>query len=49
MLQALNTDLFPSPQLVLDYKKKGHSALMAQRQLSAVSGPSAGHKAQGFS
>lgn len=30
MLQALNTDLFPTPQLVLDYKKKGNSALMAR-------------------
>lgn len=36
MLQALNTDLFPSPQLVLDYKKNGHSALMATATVSRL-------------
>lgn len=36
MLQALNTDLFPSPQLVLDYKKKGNSAQMAMSTVSRL-------------
>lgn len=48
MLQALNTDLFPSPQQVLDYKKKGHSALMAPCQLSAVSGSVKDTRARSF-
>lgn len=43
MLQALDTDLFPSPQSVLDYKEKGHSALMTPRQLSAGYRPRSVH------